>query len=101
MVRKRKDVEKLFFILSSKVRPCLEKESTVMREPVSVETQVVITLYYLLDEGRYRQIANAFGVGKSTVSKTVRSVCQVLSKEYHQKVYQAAMHARRAGIIGR
>ena len=42
-----------------------------MREPLSVETQVVITLYYLLDEGQYRKSANAFGVGKSTVSKTV------------------------------
>ena len=74
-----------FLILCNEVRPFLEKESTVMREPLSVETQVAITLYFLSDEGRYRKITNAFDVGKSTLSKTVRSVCQVMSKEYRQK----------------
>ena len=39
--------------------------------PLSVEKRV--TLYYLSDEGRMRKVANAFGVGKSTVLKLVRS----------------------------
>ena len=70
-----------FLNLCNELRPFLEKKSTTMREPLSVETQVAIALYYLSEEGRYRKIANAFGVGKSTVSETVRNVCNVISKE--------------------
>ena len=43
--------------------------------------QVAITLYYLSDKGRYRKVANAFGVARSTVSKVVRRVYFVISKE--------------------
>ena len=41
--------------------------------PLSVEKRVGVTLYYLADKGRMRKVANAFGVGKSTVFKLVRS----------------------------
>ena len=41
--------------------------------PLSVEKRVGVPLYYLADEGRMRKVANAFGVGKSTVLKLVRS----------------------------
>ena len=50
-----------------------------MRQPISVETQVGITLYYLSDEGRYRKVANAFGVSKSSISVTVRRVCVAIT----------------------
>ena len=69
-----------FMTLTEEVRPFLEKTTTVMREPISVETQLAITLYYLADEGRFRKVANSFGVGKSTVSMIVREVCQVITK---------------------
>ena len=41
--------------------------------PLSVEKRVAVTLHYLADEGRMRKVANAFGIGKSTVLKLVRS----------------------------
>ena len=47
--------------------------------PVSVEKQVAVTLYYLSDEGRYRKVANAFGLAKCTVSVIVRRACTVIS----------------------
>ena len=34
-----------FMTLTEEVRPFLEKRTTVMREPISVETQLAITLY--------------------------------------------------------
>ena len=37
--------------------------------PVLVERRVAVTLYYLADEGRMRKVANAFGIGKSTLFK--------------------------------
>ena len=68
-----------FMKLCDKVRPFLLKQSTNMRSPISVEKQLAVTLYYLSDEGRYLKVANAFGIGKSTVSETVRRVCKCIS----------------------
>ena len=49
-----------------------------MRLPVSAETQLAVTLYYLSDAGRMRKTANAFGPGKSTVSNIVVRVCTAI-----------------------
>ena len=69
-----------FMTLTEQLRPFLEKRTTAMREPISVEAQLAITLYYLSDEGRFRKVANSFGVGKSSVSIIIRDVCLVLAK---------------------
>jgi len=52
------------------------KLTTNMRSPVEVERQVVLTLYYLSDEGRLRKTANAFGLLRST---TVRRLACVIT----------------------
>ena len=64
--------------LCDKVKPFLQKQSTNMRSAIDVEKQLSVTLYYLLDEGRYCKVANAFSIGKSTVSETVRRVCRCI-----------------------
>ena len=51
-----------------------------MRMPLSVETQVAVTLYYLADERRMGKVANALGIGKSTVLKVVRRVTMAISR---------------------
>ena len=48
--------------------------------PLSVETQVAVTLSYLADEGRMGKVANVFGIGKSTVLKVVRRVTMAISR---------------------
>ena len=68
-----------FFKLCDELRPFLEKKSTSMRHPITVEKQVAVTLYYLSDEGRLRKAANAFGIGRSTVSTIIRNVSYVLA----------------------
>ena len=45
-----------------------------MRNPVSVETQVAVVLYYLSDEGRLRKVANAFGLSRASCSIIIRQV---------------------------
>ena len=57
-----------FLDLCDDLRPLLEKKTTKMRRPLSVEMQVALTLYYLADEGRYHKIANAFGISRASVS---------------------------------
>ena len=66
-------------VLCDEIRPYIQKQTTQMRQPLSVETQVGITLYYLSDEGRYRKVANAFGVSKPSISVTVRRVCVAIT----------------------
>ena len=63
-----------FFNLASLLRPHVEGQVTDMREPVSVETQLAVTLYYLSDEGRLRKVSNAFGLSRSCCSIIVRRV---------------------------
>mgnify|MGYP002804178431 FL=1 len=72
-----------FDYLCNELRPKLlsyfQKKETHLRKPVRVETQVAVTLYYLSDEGRLRKVANAFGLGRSTVSTIIRQVTHVIS----------------------
>ena len=67
------------------LQPFLTKQMTNMREPLSVETQVEVTLYYLSDEGRCRKVANAFGIARSTVSITVHFVCKMITMKLGPK----------------
>ena len=69
-----------FMELCEDLRPLLERKSTRMRRPILVETQMAVTLYYLSDEGRYRKVANAFGISRSSVSIIVRRVCAAISE---------------------
>ena len=51
-----------------------EKLCTKLR-PVK---QVAAALYYLVDEGRMRKVANYFSIGKSTISEIIRRVLFLL-----------------------
>lgn len=74
-----------FTHLCDELRAKLTMTDTNMRKALDVEIQVAITLYYLADEGRYRKIANAFGISRSTVSVVVRRVTSAISILLGQK----------------
>ena len=61
--------------LAELLRLHIEGKQAVMRSPVDVMNNVACTLYYLSDEGRLRETANAFGLSRQCVSKIVREVC--------------------------
>ena len=69
-----------FMELCEDLRPLLKRESTRIRRPIAVETQMAVTIYYLSDDGRYRKVANAFGISRSSVSIIVRRVCTAISE---------------------
>ena len=46
-----------FYVLCNELRPFIERQTTHLRKPISVEKQVAVTLCYLSDEGRYRKVA--------------------------------------------
>ena len=66
-----------FFSLCNQLRQHIhvERKATVMREPVDVEKQVAVTLYYLSDEGCSRKTTNSFDLSRSSVSIMIRRVC--------------------------
>ena len=66
--------------LYTELRPYIQKNKTRFRDPISVKKQVAAILYYLADEDSMRAMANSFGIGKSTVSKIIRSVLFLLQK---------------------
>lgn len=68
-----------FLKLCDQLRPYLQKKVTRFRRPLSVETQIAVTLYYIADEGRMQKVANAFGIARCTASVVIRRVTQVIS----------------------
>ena len=56
----------------------VEGQVMVMHEPVAVDTQLAITLYYLSDEGRLRKVVNAFGLSRSCCSIIVTRASSAL-----------------------
>jgi hypothetical protein len=76
-----------FTKLCNLLKPFIERKVTNMRTPISVEKQLAITLYYLSDEGRYRKVANAFGISRSSVSLIIRRVCYVRTHDLGPNLY--------------
>ena len=71
----------LSYALSWKSRKYYQivKSSTQFRKAVSVEEQVASMLCYLSNECRLTKRANAFGIGKSTVSHIIHYFCKAIT----------------------
>ena len=59
----------------------LNRETTVMRTPISVERRVAITLWRLATNMDYRSIGYLFGVARCTACKIVNEVCTVIAQQ--------------------
>ena len=68
-----------FLNLCDQLRPFLLQQWTNMRIPISVEKQVAVFLYYVSYEGRYRKVANSFGISRAAVSNIVKIVSMVIT----------------------
>ena len=67
-----------FYFLCKQMGPYVEGQPARMRDPVEVESQVALSLYYLADEGSIRRTANSFGLSHSSVSIIVRKECRAI-----------------------
>lgn len=76
-----------FMELCHMLRPVLERQTTNMRAPITVEKQLAIAIWKLATPDSYRSVAECFGVGRSTVSRIVMEVCQALYDVYHHVVH--------------
>ena len=71
--------EHTFRILCNELRPYIQKQSIVLREPISVERRVAVTVWKLATNVEYRTLSNLFGIGLSTVAVIVVETCQAIS----------------------
>ena len=75
-----------FKYLCEKLRPHIEKETTRLRYPISVELRVAVTLWFLATSTDYRTLSHLFGISKASVCMIVREVCRAivenLTKQY-------------------
>ncbi|XP_060095227.1 uncharacterized protein LOC132572328 [Heteronotia binoei] len=81
-----------FMELCAMLRPVLERQTTNMRAPITVEKQLAIAVWKLATPDSYRSVAECFGVGRSTVSRIVMEVCQALYDVYHHVVHLTRPH---------
>ncbi|XP_077186774.1 uncharacterized protein LOC143834080 [Paroedura picta] len=75
-----------FLELCEKLRPELQRQTTTMRAPLSVEKRVGIALWKLATTECYRSVANHFGVGRSTVGEVFIEVCLAIEKLLFKEV---------------
>ena len=72
--------------LCNKLKLYLQKKSTRMRAPISVETQVASFLYYISYERQYKKTASSFGISRASVSVIIQrvfySIVKYLSSDY-------------------
>ena len=71
--------EHTFRILCSELQPYIKKKATVLRDPISVERRVAITVWKLATNVEYRTLSNLFGIGLSTVAVIVVETCQAIT----------------------
>lgn len=73
-------------MLLEKVGPSITKKTTFMREPVSPEVKLAITLRFLATGESYESLMYQYRVHKSTISKFIPKVCyeiyRILKDEY-------------------
>ena len=74
-----------FAILCTELRPYIQRQTTGLRDPISVEKRVAVTLWKLATNVEYRTISNLFGIGLSTVCTIVVETCSVIAKRLMKK----------------
>ena len=70
-----------FDILCDELRPYIQRQHTRLREPISVEARVAMTIWRLATNSEYRTIAALFGVGRSTVAEVVLDTCETITRQ--------------------
>ena len=71
--------------LVRRLSPRIEKKHTHFREPISVETRLLITLTYLSEGGAYRYKKWLARVPHNTMSKIIEECCEAIYDEYPPK----------------
>ena len=88
-----------FTILCNELRPHLQKQTTNMRSPVSVEERVAVTVWKLATNVEYRTLASLFGLGRSTVGEIVLETCEVVTKQLLSRYVSIPQDSRLREVV--
>ena len=65
-----------FMYVCNQLRPYIKRKSTILREPISVEKRVAVTIWRLATNVEYRTIGHLFGISRASVCCIVQEVCK-------------------------
>lgn len=88
-----------FDIICRELRPYLTRKTTHLRDPLSVEQRVAITLWRLATNVEYRTISALFGIGCSTVGIVVINTCESITKHLFPKYVSLPKGERLKNIV--
>ena len=65
-----------------RLEPCLARQATNYRVPISVGEKLALTIRYLATGESYTSLSCQFRVGRSTISRFVPQVCRAIQDEF-------------------
>ena len=68
----------LFEMIKTRLQPCLARQATNYRAPISVGENLALTIRYLATGESYTSLSYQFRVGRSTISKFLPEVCRAI-----------------------
>ena len=71
-----------FEIIKTRLEPCLARQATNYRAPISVGEKLALTIRYLATGESYTSLSCQFRVGRSTISKFLPEVCRAIQDEF-------------------
>ena len=71
-----------FEMIKTRLEPCVARQATNYRAPISVGEKLALTIRYLATEESYTSLSCQFRVGRSTISKFLPEVCRAIQDEF-------------------
>ena len=71
-----------FEMIKTRLEPCLTRQVTNYRAPISVGEKLTLTIRYLATGESYTSLSCQFRVGRSTISKFLPEVCRAIQDEF-------------------
>ena len=71
-----------FEMIKTRLEPCLARQATNYRAPISVGEKLALTIRYLATGESCTSLSCQFRVGRSTLSKFLPEVCRVIHDEF-------------------
>lgn len=75
-----------FEYLSREIYAVMTKKTTHLRECIPAEKRIAIALHVLVSSAGYRDVAEKFGIGKSTTQKITHQFCNAICNRFGDEI---------------
>ena len=80
-----------FEMIKTRLEPCLARQATNYRTPISVGEMLALTIRYLATGESHTSLSCQFRVGRSTIYKFLPQVCRAIKDEFTRKYLRCPM----------